>query len=174
MTVLIWLTHGREEKKKENPHHTPLLASNRLSRRKSHPGQGTGAGVGAPCPGLAQRAQLRQWKSYPSILRVPPSSSFFPCNSSSSPSSFCSSSPSFNRCCGTLPSPSRSLFLRPYPRPVPIFSATLLRGGYAQSCWRTAAAGAEVGKTWSVASLTFAFLLRPSLSSPHLRRGSQL
>lgn len=80
MTVLIWLTHGREEKKKENPHPTPLPVSNRLSRRKSHLGQETRAGDRAPCQGPAQPAKLKRWKSCSSVLRVPPSSSLLPCS----------------------------------------------------------------------------------------------
>lgn len=69
--------------------------------------------------------------------------------------------PSFNRSCRTLPSPPRSLFLRPRPRPVPFLSATRRRGGDALSSRTPAAAGGEVGKTWSAARLTFAFSLLP-------------
>lgn len=60
-----------------------------------------------------------------------------------------------------LLSPPSSLFPRPRPRPVSFLSATLRRGEDAPSSRTPAAAGGEVGKTWSAARLTFAFLLLP-------------
>lgn len=78
-----------------------------------------------PHPGPAQPALLTRWKSCPSVLRVPPSRSLFPSSSLPPPPARAPPPPSFNRCCRTLPSPARSLFLRPRPRPVPFLSATL-------------------------------------------------
>lgn len=92
--------------------------------------------------------------------------------------------PSFNRCCRTLGSRSRSLFLRPRPRPVPFLSATLRRrGGDAPSSRTPATAGGEVGKTWEECGSPYFCFLAPSWPrrgpalphppSPCSRSGSQ-
>lgn len=118
-----------------------------------------------PSPSPAQPALLTRWKSCPEVLRAPPSSSLLPSSPLPPPPACAPPPPSFNRCCGTLPSPSHSLSLRPCPRPRPFsFCHTPAR------CRRTEQLEAcrRRGRSWENlrVQLTYFCFLTPSRPCP--------
>lgn len=172
MTVLICLTRGREgEKERKKASLRSLLACNRLSGRRSHPGLKPRLAWRWPPVPTRAALLLHGWKSCPrscssssrSLLPSSPPLSPPPC--APPPPSFAVMLPGSLACAFALPLPSA-----PAPASCPFFfchSPLRRRGGDAEqqdACQRRG----EVGKTWEeCGSPTFAFA--PFLAAPGLR-----